>query len=182
MLALFSCAIGWGLPYKRPFSARDGLVVCVLWYLFFPMVLVAYLVRSLAVPRLWVRVPGRQLCCCCGGRLGKCTDRTFPPDSTSIGPAISQGTEWCRASRIFGGRVGGRGEYQPLVLVGEGLGPAVLAKGQSGERWLLGAIVCLAEYPQDSQAVFISAETNPCGVYVCRMYNGYTGPGRIRAR
>ena len=182
-----SCA----LPSKRP--QGKGLV-CLLWYLLFPLILVGHSLRIFVLPcflsyaigtcgRVWLAV-GSKLCCCfrckCFKKMSCCIcfkyeDGEFPPGKDAMGPvqAVSAANaEWKRGGEIFD--VKSAEDDKSARLFSGTIEPNDIGQGQLGDCWLLTAFVCMAEFPGAIQSVFLTNQFNPRGRYVIRLFNGFT--------
>ena len=169
-------------------------VGCVLWYLFFPFVLVYHSVRIYVVPcfasyalgacgKTWLAV-GEKLCCWCNCRCSRqahppcCCfqfeDGDFPPDATSIGAwkeknasEVDAEIEWKRGNEICK-----LGDGEHMRLFSGKIEPADIGQGQLGDCWLMTSLACLSEFPGAIQNIFEDLEYSSRGRYTLRLYCG----------
>ena len=176
-------------------------VGCVLWYIFFPFVLVYYSVRKYVVPccisyalgacgAVWLTVGEKLLClcnCACTRMSSACCcfqfeDKDFPPTADSVGPwkgkaphEVNKEIEWKRGNEICELATqdgGGEDAVAHMRLFSGKIEPADIGQGQLGDCWLMTALACLSEFPGAIQNIFETDEYNARGRYVVRLYCG----------
>jgi len=123
---------------------------------------------------------GRYCCCICFCRCWrkkrKCVcfefeDKTFPPDSSSLGSwkgrskdNLDVSIQWKRAADLS--------DEKQARLFRKRSSPDDIAQGQLGDCWLLAALACLSERAGAIERCFETREINLRGLYKIRLYDG----------
>ena len=160
-------------------SDKQTAGLLVLNCLLTPFLLVVHSIRIYFVPCLTSCL--FQCCCALGAKFcGKCwryTDKSFPPNNTSLGAFEAQRegqvVAWKRAHEII--------EVIPAVsrcdrteaqLFEDGISPRDICQGALGDCWLLSAIACLAEQRGAIEKIFMEHSYNPRGKYTLKLWDG----------
>jgi len=117
--------------------------------------------------------------CCCLCRTFNCcwlyTDRSFPPDDTSLGNLSGDSaneTSGKMTSNVIWKRANAFGSNAKMQLFGASIDSSDICQGALGNCWLLAAMACLAEHKGAIPSLFMSKERNPRGKYRIRLYDG----------
>lgn len=95
-----------------------------------------------------------QVCCCCPSsfRCRLFVDKEFPhrTDPSIIRPGGTQIRLPCEKPQWIPGRLLREGEWQLF----DGIDPRNLLQGKLGDCWLIAAMACMAEFPDEVQSLF----------------------------
>ena len=107
------------------------------------------------------------LICTCEWWIYK--DKTFPPDSNSIGDveADTSNVIWLRGKEL---RQDTKKDGHPH-LFDAGVEAADICQGALGNCWLMSALACLTEFPGSIENVFVQREYNPRGKYSLKLFD-----------
>ena len=99
-------------------------------------------------------------------RVDKFNDLHFPCCAASIGDLPLDTSKrqfvWKSAADLVH-------QYSPVLF--DTINPCNLLQGTVGDCWLLAALSCIAEFPQQVRSVFIESQLSPSGKYTLRLFD-----------
>lgn len=128
-----------------------------------------------------------NVCCCCCRKLGCCwefTDKTFPPNMSSLGNVGGDSAEGGKKGKISEEdvawvRAGSFAQSKSMQLFGDQVNASDICQGSLGDCWLLAAMACMAEHKGAIHSLFQTRERDPRGKYKIRLFDGQWGAWRV---